>query len=491
VSSAGTVPVQVLLVAAVAVLARLPFVATALSSDEGGFLMVAAQWRPGTSLYGDYWVDRPPLIIGLFHLADLAGGGPVALRLLGALGVAAAVAAAAWTGNLVARTVGAADSGRHRASLCAAVTAAVFMVSPLVGAMEVDGELLAVPFVLAGIAAALEGYLHHGRAGLAWWGGAGALAVAAVAVKQDMLEVGVAAVVLLAATVRRDRRRALVAGSTFAASALATVGLLVLWAASRGTEPLALWDAVVTFRSEAAAVIARAAPDTAQTRATGVAAAFVTSGAVGLVALAVIAVVRRRTRVTVMEVLTVAVVAWEAFAVAAGGSYWLHYLVGTVPGLVLAAATAAVGGPARRRLSVVVVAYAAVAAIGAVVVASAARVGSDATDVVVEHYLRAHARPGDTGLVAFGDPALLQGAGLSSPYPELWSLPVRVRDPRLVELTRVLRGPDRPTWVVVDGTGLATWGVDAASAQPVLDREYTLVHVTGHWHVYDLRTEYR
>src|SRR6478735_4500802 len=210
VSSAGTVPVQVLLVAAVAVLARLPFVATALSSDEGGFLMVAAQWRPGTSLYGDYWVDRPPLIIGLFHLADLAGGGPVALRLLGALGVAAAVAAAAWTGNLVARTVGAADSGRHRASLCAAVTAAVFMVSPLVGAMEVDGELLAVPFVLAGIAAALEGYLQDGRAGLAWWGGAGALAVAAVAVKQDMLEVGVAAVVLLAATVGarswRDRR---------------------------------------------------------------------------------------------------------------------------------------------------------------------------------------------------------------------------------------------------------------------------------------------
>ena len=73
---AGRLPVPVLVaaLALAAVLARLPGVARPMSNDEGGFLMVAAQWAPGSSLYGSYWVDRPPLIIGLFQLAERAYG---------------------------------------------------------------------------------------------------------------------------------------------------------------------------------------------------------------------------------------------------------------------------------------------------------------------------------------------------------------------------------------------------------------------------------
>jgi len=55
--------------AAVAALAWLPFVAKPVSPDEGGFLLVAAQWQPGRSLYGHYWVDRPPMLITVFDLA--------------------------------------------------------------------------------------------------------------------------------------------------------------------------------------------------------------------------------------------------------------------------------------------------------------------------------------------------------------------------------------------------------------------------------------
>ena len=51
-----------------------------VSPDEAGFLMKAAQWAEGTSLYGNFWVDRPPLLIMLFQLAHLAGG-PIGLRL--------------------------------------------------------------------------------------------------------------------------------------------------------------------------------------------------------------------------------------------------------------------------------------------------------------------------------------------------------------------------------------------------------------------------
>ena len=53
--------------------------------DEAGFLLVGQQWQPGgTSLYGSYWVDRPPLLVTIFRVAsDL--GGAVPLRLMGCL----------------------------------------------------------------------------------------------------------------------------------------------------------------------------------------------------------------------------------------------------------------------------------------------------------------------------------------------------------------------------------------------------------------------
>src|SRR3954447_16366457 len=53
---------------------RLPTLSSPVSYDEGGFLPVGSQWSPGSSLYGRYWVDRPPLLIGVFTLADDLGG---------------------------------------------------------------------------------------------------------------------------------------------------------------------------------------------------------------------------------------------------------------------------------------------------------------------------------------------------------------------------------------------------------------------------------
>src|SRR4051794_27723764 len=79
------------LVAALAVLVRLPFVNAPAGADEAGFLQVAHQWAPGGgSLYGHYWVDRPPLLITLYQIADVTGG-MVPLRLLGCVAVAVTV----------------------------------------------------------------------------------------------------------------------------------------------------------------------------------------------------------------------------------------------------------------------------------------------------------------------------------------------------------------------------------------------------------------
>ena len=87
------------LVAVLTAAARLPFTTRPLSSDEGGFLLVASQWSPGRSLYGNYWVDRPPLLIAFFGLADRLGG-QVPLRILG-------------TGLAVVSVVLASRIGRH------------------------------------------------------------------------------------------------------------------------------------------------------------------------------------------------------------------------------------------------------------------------------------------------------------------------------------------------------------------------------------------
>jgi len=47
-----------------ALLLRVPYLSTPLGRDEGGIAYVASHWSVGHgSLYGAYWVDRPPLLI--------------------------------------------------------------------------------------------------------------------------------------------------------------------------------------------------------------------------------------------------------------------------------------------------------------------------------------------------------------------------------------------------------------------------------------------
>ena len=119
--------------------------------------MLAAQWSPGSSLYGDYWVDRPPALVGIFAAADWLGGG-WALRCIGILAVVTAVVLAGVVGRLVA-------PGSPTAAMLTAATAAVFVASPLFGGSVVNGELLGLPFVLAGLVLAIAS-VRSTRAGL-------------------------------------------------------------------------------------------------------------------------------------------------------------------------------------------------------------------------------------------------------------------------------------------------------------------------------------
>jgi hypothetical protein len=110
-------------------------------------------------------------------------------------------------------------------------------------------------------------------------------------------------------------------------------------------------------------------------------------------------------------------------------------------------------------------------------------------DQQVATYLRSHGTGSDGVVVAFGHPNIVAASGLHSPYPDLWSLPVRVRDPRLLRLARVMSGPRPPRWLVVAGDSVGSWGLDPTTAQRSLVRHYVEQVTYGDWHVWQHRGE--
>jgi hypothetical protein len=474
--TAWVTPLWVASVCLVVTLSRLPFLRSPLSPDEGGFLVVGGHWAPGTSLYGDYWVDRPPLLIGVFTAAE-ALGGPLALRVFGLLAVALAVGAAA--------VVGWHASGRRRTgAVVGALTCATFLVSPLFGTRIVDGELLASPLVLGGLAALLASYGGAiGTRVVLLRALAGALGAAAFLIKQDMVDVLVVVAVLAMHPVqRRGVRSAATDLVPVLAGAVATASAVTAWAASRGTPLTGLWAAVVTFRLAATGVVGFSGP-----RLSELGHAYVVTGALTVTVVATLVCLSSRRRVLVQAPASVpwcttalALTSWELVAVLAGGSYWSHYLVGLVPGITFLVAVA-LGAPGRlsRWALAASLTYAALAS--AVSWSMQATVSTTQTDdQVAASYVRHHARPGDSVVVAFGHADIVEDSGLGSPYPYLWALPAFVEDPRLLALDRLLVSPAAPRWFVAGGD-LSQWGAPGARVQHLLDRHYTVVLRTRRW----------
>ncbi|WP_156388670.1 MULTISPECIES: hypothetical protein [unclassified Nocardioides] len=455
----------------------LPFMGRPLSPDESGLLMVARQWAPGDSLYGDYWVDRPPVLIALVALGNLFGGA-WGLRILGIVAVFTSVLLAGRLGRVVAPHV-------PTAALLPAATAAILVGTPLFGGTVVNAELLGLPLLLAGMIAAVTASRSAGFREALWWGtAAGAAGAGAVLTKQNLLDVLVFLLALLitGGLTRQGRAHARTALATALGAALGGATVLVVvvsGAAALGTDPVDLWSAAVTFRWEAASVVLESPSSGERFRLMLL--ALLGSGAPLLVGVLLPRLRRRAVgapahpdfRLPVLAVLT-----WESAAVVAGGSYWLHYLMGLVPGLVLLAAVT--GLPDRVRASLALT-------YGLLVVSTLCSIGwvavhpIDRPEQEVATYLSDRAQPGDTAMVAFGVSSILESSGLESPYPHLWSLPVRVRDPQLHELAAVLAGPDRPTWLVISGIGLGSWGLDTTAAQPLIARHYDrLADVAGY-----------
>jgi hypothetical protein len=446
--------------AALTFLLRLPGMTRPIRPDEAGWFLVARTWDPSAdSVYGEHFVDRPPSLIGLVDLADHLGG-PVALRLLGAVAAATTVLLAARIGTLVVGET----AGRWSAVVVAALTT-----SPLIDPVAAKGELLALPLLGLAMLWAVQSVraATDGRAALLA-GAAGLAGAAALGLKQNLVGGLVFASVLFVCSFRwgpvTPRRLGLQIVSLavgFVVPVLATVG----WALAEGVRLSELWYTVYGFRGDAAEVLAASTSTKPAERIALLVAIALGAGVVAIVGGFVLHFRDHWASSRPVAVAVGAVLVVEIGGLVVSGSYWRDYLFPLVPPLALCVVllVAREGRPARRMRAVALlsVASAAVALVVWFVLEVAGLIGY--TEVAAGEAIEEASRPGDS-LVVFGGRADVQySSNLPSPYDHLWSLPMRTLDPEYADLVTLLGGPDAPTWFVT-WIPLTSWDAPGADA---------------------------
>ncbi len=449
------------------VVVRATYVLQPLRNDEGGYLRIARQWHTsGEFIYGDYFVDRPPLLIAIFRLAALWEWDQ-AIRVIAIPFVLLFVLAAWHAGNLLSGGAG----GRR-----AAVVAAALLCSPMLAADQADGELFGAALVMASIASALSAW-HADSVSRRFWltGCAGALGAAAPLVKQNLLE----GLVFIAALVAFGRatgngRRGIDGGIALGAAlgALFTGALFWAWMAIAGTELAGVWHDLVAFRRAALDVIWSVRPRASLQRAVLLVALGLVTGIIAVVVTWFAATDSRLARSAPESRAITAILVFGLAAIVSGGSYWPPYLLQLAPAVVLAVAVIA-PSPARsarwmRRFSVMMVATAAIGAVAAGVVY--ATVPRSWFSERTGEWLADSKAATDTAFVAYGFASVLERADMHSPYPHLWSVPMRTLDPEQARLRTTLAGPDAPAWIV-QINGLNAWGIDDEGRLRSLVRE--------------------
>lgn len=470
---------------------RLPAVNDPLSSDEGGYLYVAQHWPgPGSWLYGDQWVDRPPVLIAVFKLATLAGGSRVDLRVLAILVACLMVASAWWAGRMVAGNNGA---------LVAALVVAALGSNRLIRGSELNGDGIGAAFVMASCALLLAGMNRsaEGRrsAAILLVGAAGLVSALAFLTKQNALLGAVVAAVLLVARLRSTWRLVL----AYAGGAAIPLAATLVWAALGPGLPM-LVNAVWSFRTKAAARVYGSGLHFDPHRLGHFALLVLATGLILLLAqlAAVLVAGSERDHAIARSAPPVSSPALRT-AIAAGAAYlvvslvaslsWLsYYMLAFVP--LVALSTALATRADRRRAPLFARAVAVLAVACSVVAVWQQRPERYYPPTVVASYIGQAARPTDSLFVAYGQPNVLQASGLRAAYPYSWALPVRVEDPHLRLLTHTLAGPHAPTWLA-EMSSFDVWNTETPRMWRVLRARYRIVAVVCGHPVYLIRGAHR
>lgn len=445
------------LTCAAVVAVRSVFVAQPIRSDEGGYLHAARHWAPGEGefIYGDFHVDRPPLLMAFFRLAALWDT-DAAIRVITIPVVVAIVLATARAAGLLAGPV---------AARWAAVVTAALMCSPALAADQADGVMFALLFVTGSIAAILHGWRAGDLRTTVGWGlVAGVLAAAAPLAKQNFVDAFAFAGVLIAVSALRhpgSRTRLGTLAAGFGAGTVVVVAALAAWAHLKGVAMDVMWEDVIAFRVEAGQVLAASHHSAPMERARLLVLAAVASAAVPVVMTWLVGLLRRPRPLAAEQWALLALLGWSAIGIVVGGSYWLDYLQALAPAAGLAAGLVSAGRGAGRRLMRGLALWAAVASLGAVATTTLAYQASPRLwyPQLIGGWVADSAEEGDTMVVAYGNSQVVEAADLPTPYPYLWSLPMRTLDPDQQRLERLLDGPSRPTWFVVLN-GVNSWDID-------------------------------
>ncbi|MEV4704955.1 hypothetical protein [Actinoplanes sp. NPDC049316] len=419
----------------VAVLLRVPFLFTGLSTDEGGYAYVARQWARGDLLYSDVWLDRPQGLLLTYRalLAIDESGWAIRLGvvLAGAI-LTVAVAAIGW--GLAGRAAG----------VVAAWLYAVVGVAPHLEGMTLNGELLAsVPSTVSIALAVL--WWRRGRS-LWWLAGAGVLAGVALTMKQSGID-GVLVGLLVLVLARRGKPvPVFLAGVALPLLASALHGLAVGWSA--------YWTALVGYQLSALG----GSGSNASTRWTDL------GRQAGDIALGVV------------PVLLVSLLGWRVLdrgarrllgvwlfagfiGINLGGSYWPHYFVQPLPALVVLAAVAVIGvraGWRRWALAAVATVPTLVWLAALVPMSPGGRADTIPYDALaarddrIAAVIRASTGPDDRIYVLESEAYLYFAADREASYPYLWGKPIDKIPDALPRLRAMLASPQRPVLVVLD-----------------------------------------
>ena len=450
--------------AALAFLVRLVGLARPVRADEAGYELVARSWHSAPdSLYGAYFVDRPPLLIAVYRLSD-AVGGPLFIRVLGAVACAALVVVAAWVARLLTD---------RRAGRWSAVAAAALVTTPLIDVVAVKGEVLSLPFLVGAVGVAVVAVRHRA----AWPAfAAGLLAATPLGLKQNLAGAAVFTLVLLVGSRvagRLGRRDVARLGAAAAAGLMLPPLATVAWALAAGVRLHTLWYAVAGFRADASAALGEGSAWPPFRRALVLLLIFAFTGILAVLAVYAARVREHWRRDAPLTAAVAAMVAFDVAALVAGGSFWQDYAFGLVPGTLVALAL--VEDRWRARLVPFMVVSTVVSLVGWAVWNGSGRQELDEHDTGVA--LREVAEPGDTLAVFGGRADLQQESGLGSPYPYLWSLEMRALDPDLTRFRALVNGHEAPTWLV-EWWPFDTWSAQGDELERDVRRRY-VEHGTG------------
>jgi hypothetical protein len=449
-----SLPIVVAGLVILGVLLRLPFLGLFPMPDESGLLIVASHWRDGgPMMYGHLFVDRPPGLLAFYALVNTLGG-ITAARWLGMVLVAVLVVAASRLGWLL---------GGRRGAVWAGIVAMALATNRATGSQEINAELIGVPFIVAGIALGLDAVRREHTPTRQWLllVSAGLLVSVGPAVKQNLVDGVVFLVGFVAAQAwcgRWAMRRTLTTLVALAAGVAVLPVVVAIWFVVDGPGLAVVWHTLFGFRVQAGQVISDGSLVAVGERMRTLPLLALSSGLVTLL-LAGAWLLRRRLAHPVVLATGVALVV-ELVGVGLGGSYWAHYLIALVPGVVLVvSATAAVAGRGLPMVLAVTFALTSTVVDTAVAVVGPPATAQDLRDRAVTSWLEDAHLPGDTGLVTYGQAQVLEASGLRPGYPFLWSLPARTLDPDLHRMARDLHRPAGPDWVVV-WLPVDTWGLD-------------------------------